>query len=296
MKNPTVRDALKSATRSLEAARIEDPASEAEFLLTHLLRIKRHELFTGPERVLTDAEAVALASFLARRAAGEPAQYITGETEFRGLAFRVTPDVLIPRPETELLVDTGLKAAALKATSGAHGNAPPVAVDLCTGSGCIAVSLARELPGWRVYATDISKAALAIARSNARSNGVAERVEFLEGDLFAPLAGVRAHLVLSNPPYVTAAQMEALQPEVAHWEPRGALYGGPDGLDFYRRIVREAPAHLFAGGSLLMELGFGEALAVRGLLEADGRYAEIEITKDFAGIERVVRAVAASTE
>lgn len=285
MKNPVVREALKRAVERLEAAGVPGPAAEAEFLLTHLLRIKRHELFLNPEKLLTNEEASTLDSFLNRRAAREPAQYITGETEFRGLAFGVTRAVLIPRPETELLVDEALKAAEQF-----KGKGTVTAIDLCAGSGCIAVSFAKELPESRVYATDVSKAALDVARGNAARNGVAEMIEFLEGDLFAPLAGVKAHLILSNPPYVTARDMELLEPEVAQWEPHAALYGGEDGLDFYRRIVSGAPAHLLPGGFLIMEIGWAQAPALRELLDKDGRFTEIEIRKDYAGIERVVRA------
>jgi len=282
-KNPTVREALKEAADKLTAAGLEDPAAEAEFLLTGLLGIKRHELFLHPQRELTGAEAAGLDEFIERRGRREPAQLITGECEFRGLAIRVTRDVLVPRPETELLVDEALKAAAhFKEETG------PVAIDLCAGSGCVAVSLAKEAPLWRVYATDISPAALAVAKENARVNGVADRVEFIEGDLFAPLAGIRGQIVLSNPPYVTAADMRRLPAEVALWEPAGALYGGPDGLHFYRRIAAEAHEHLAPGGFLIMEMGWGQAAAIKKLLEKDGRFTKIDIRKDYAGIERIV--------
>ncbi len=285
LKNPTVEEVLKNAVERLDAAGIDDPAVDAAFLLTHLLKLKRHELFLEPRRKLTHEEAATFEGFVERRAAREPAQYITGECEFRGLAMSVTADTLIPRPETELLVDEALAAAAWFADA-----APIVAVDLCTGSGCIAVSLASELAGCRVYATDNSTAALDVARANAVAHGVAENIEFLAGDLFTPLAGLKAHVIVSNPPYVPADELEKLEPEVGVWEPRSALLGGANGLDFYRKITHDAPAHLLPNGCLIMELGFGQAAAVRELVEKDGRYTDVWITKDYAGIERIVRA------
>ena len=285
MKNPTVREALKGAVEKLGDAGVDSPVQDAEFLITNLLKVKRHELFLNPERALTDAEAARFASFIERRGRREPAQLITGECEFRGLTFRVTGDVLIPRPETEILIDEALEKAAAF-----DGAAPHCAIDLCTGSGCIAVTFAKEAPRWHICATDISPAALKIASGNAEANGVAEKIKFLEGDLFAPLNGIKAGLILSNPPYITAADMKQLDPEVALWEPAGALYGGEDGLDFYRRIAAEAQNHLMPGGFLIMELGWGQAGAVRELLENEGHFTDITIRKDYAGIERVVAA------
>lgn len=281
----TVREALREAAQRLKEAGVDGADVEAEFLVTHLLKVKRHDLFLNPERRLTDAEARDLDSFIKRRCAHEPAQLITGECEFRSLTFRVTGDVLVPRPETELLVDEALRAAA-----SFKGAGPFTAIDLCTGSGCIAITFASVSPLWRVHATDISTAALKVAEENARDNGVGDRIKFAEGDLFAPLKGVKAHLVLSNPPYVTAADMKELEPEVALWEPAGALYGGEDGLDFYRRIIAEAPAHLAAGGFLILEIGWKQAKAVRELLDKTGRFTDIDIKKDYSGIERVVTA------
>lgn len=286
---PTVRAALKGAIERLGRAGVDSPVHDAEFLMTHLLKIKRHEMFLNPERALTETEAALFASFVERRSRREPAQLITGECEFRGLTFRVTGDVLIPRPETEILVDEALKKAAAFTDTAA-----PCAIDLCTGSGCIAVTFASEAPRWRVFAADISAVALAIARENAGANGVAGRIEFLEGDLFAPLRGARAHLILSNPPYVSDPEMTELEPEVARWEPAGALRGGPDGLDFYRRIVAGAAEHLLPGGYLILEIGWAQARAVRGLLEKEAVFTDVEVRKDYAGIERVVVARAAS--
>lgn len=287
MKNPTVREALKRAIERLEASGIPDAASEAEFLLTYLLKIKRHQIFIDPQRPLTESETAAFDSFIERRIRREPAQYITGETEFRGLAFKVTRDTLIPRPETELLVD-----AALDAASSLRGAETLTAVDLCTGSGCIAVSFAKEFQECRVLATDISGAALNVAKENAKKHGVSNRIEFIEGDLFTPLEGKKAHLhlILSNPPYVSDAEMKTLEPEVADWEPQAALRGGADGLLYYRRIIEGAPAHLLPNGRLIIEIGWGQAARIRELLDNSGRFTKISIIKDYAGVERVVTA------
>jgi release factor glutamine methyltransferase len=285
LKNPTVREALRSAIERLKASGIPDAESEAEFLLTHLLKIKRHQIFINPERPMAEGEAVAFDSFIERRLRREPAQYITGETEFRGLELKVTKDTLIPRPETELLVD-----AALNTASTFRDAKTLTVIDLCTGSGCIAISFTKEFKDCRVLATDVSGAALKVAKENAERHGVSDRVEFIEGDLFTPLEGKKAHLILSNPPYVSEAEMKALEPEIAHWEPHAALRGGEDGLFYYRRIIEGAPAHLLPNGSLIIEIGWGQAARIRELLGKSGLFTDISIGKDYGGVERVVTA------
>ncbi|MBI5491567.1 MAG: peptide chain release factor N(5)-glutamine methyltransferase [Deltaproteobacteria bacterium] len=281
-------EALDWAKETLKKNKAPDPEVEAEFLLSHVLDCKRHELYLSPRRVLSGDEEARLRSYMEKRARREPAQYIVGEAEFRGLRFKVTRATLIPRPETELLVDEALDAAGrLKAES-------LTAVDLCTGSGCIAVSLAKELARSIVYATDISEAALDVARENARANGVADRVRFLQGDLFGPLSGLgvegRAGLIISNPPYVSKKDMEDLAPEIKDYEPEAALYGGEDGLDFYRKIIAGSPAYLAPGGYLIMELGYGQAAEVKGLVSKTGAFTGPEIRKDYSGIDRVLKA------
>lgn len=283
----TVGEALSWGVERLSKRSIPDPANEAEYLLTHLLNCKRHELFLNSARPLAPEESLKFRGYIHRRSRREPAQYITGEVEFRGLNLKVTHATLIPRPETELVVDEALKAAA------AHGldKRKATIIDLCTGSGCMAVAAAKELPRAAVYATDISNEALTVAVGNALRNGVAGRVRFLNGDIFSPFmeAGmeVMADIILSNPPYVAKADFESLAPEVKDHEPADALYGGVDGLNFYRRIIKGAPEFLQPGGFLIMELGWGQSEKVRGLAEEDGSYRDIEIKKDYSGIDRI---------
>ncbi len=213
---------------------------------------------------------------LARRAAGEPLQYILGEQDFFGLRFRVDGRVLIPRPETEILCEKALDF--LRTRPGMK------ALDLCAGSGALAVTLALRCPDAEVWACDISPDALEVAGENARRFGAA--VRFAQGDLFAPLSGERFDLIVSNPPYVARSDLDKLQPEVRR-EPVLALDGGPDGLDFYRRIAREAPPHLHEGGRILLEVGAGQAEAVASMLAARN-FLPDEILRDLSGIPRVV--------
>lgn len=229
-----------------------------------------------------------------RRAAREPLQYILGRQEFMGLDFAVDPSVLVPRPETELLVEAALaylNELAVNRAASAAGDAM-LAADLGTGSGAIAVALAVGAPGLRVWATDISADAIAVAMANAARHGVADRIVFAIGDLFAPLPGElrgRLALVVSNPPYIASRELPELQAEVRR-EPRLALDGGPDGLAFYRRIVAEAPRWLRAGGLLALEIGAGQGVAVAGMVADHGAYADWTVQTDYAGHDRVVLA------
>lgn len=270
----------------LSAHRIEHARLDAELLLGHALGKDRawilvhmQDPFEGPGRRIYE-------SYIDRRAVREPLQYITGTQEFWGLPFSVTPAVLIPRPETELVVESAIRAGA--------ATAAPVIVDLCTGSGCIAVSLAREYPRVRIFATDRSGAALDIARRNARQNNVADRIRFLEGDLFEPLSEMdligRVDIIAANPPYIRSAELPALQPEVRDFEPEMALIAGPAGTEIAQRIINEAPAYLRSGGSLIMEMGMGQTEELRRIISAAGAYTEPEVLKDLAGIERVIAA------
>lgn len=280
-----IREALSLATKALAEAGVSDPLAEAEYLLAHILKCTRPGLFLEPARFLTDDEAAAFAASIERRKKREPAQYIAGDVDFRGHTIKVTRATLIPRPETELVVDEALEAAG-----GAQG---AVIVDLCTGSGCIAVSVAGELAGSRVYATDISPAALEVARENAVLNGVADRVEFFEGDLFAPLPRRlkgAVDIVISNPPYVPLSEMEGLAPEVRDFEPGTALFGGTDGLDFLEKIIEQAPGYLKKGGRLIMEIGHSQSEKVKEMAEKDGRYGGVALRKDYSGIERIFSA------
>lgn len=277
----TVADLRRLGLRLLSEAGIANARQEVVWLLERALETTGLRLqLDGDKAVSARARERALA-LLARRAQGEPLQYLLGSQDFCGLDFQVGPEVLIPRPETELLVEE-----AVKRLSGA----PPLVADVGTGSGCLAVALAHALPAARVYATDVSAAALAVARRNAARHGVTGRVTFFEGDLLAPLPQAellgRLAAVISNPPYIKDGEMAGLQREVTR-EPWMALAAGPDGLHFYRRFVQEAGDWLEPQGFLLVEVGQGQAGEVAAL--ARGRGWDVRQTvRDAAGIERVV--------
>ena len=256
---------------ALEEARASIPLREARLLLCHVLGLSLAALETHPERKVSSGDTASFRALVARRTAGEPIAYLMGHREFHGLDFRVTPDVLIPREETELLVELALEAKAARI------------LDLGTGSGCLAIAVAKSLPGAEVTAVDASAAALDVARGNAARHEVS--VRFLQGDWFAPLAGERFDLILANPPYVAEADPHLAQGDV-RFEPRGALAAGPQGLDDIRRIAAAAPVHLVPCGRLWLEHGYDQASAVAALLAAAG-FAAIEQRRDLAGILRV---------
>jgi release factor glutamine methyltransferase len=230
---------------------------------------------------LDEVEAQHFTALLERRRAGEPIQYITGETEFFGLPLRVTPDVLIPRPETEHVVEKAIAIAAQFPQ--------PRIVDVGAGSGAIAIALAHQLLQAGITATDISAPALAIAKENATRIGVADRIQFAEGDLLAPVAGETFDFVVSNPPYVAESDRAMLAVEVRDYEPATALFAGEDGLSIYRRLIPAAWTSLAPGGFLVVEIGYGQAESLRSLLSAHG-YEKIEFTPDLQGIPRVASA------
>lgn len=277
-----LRDWLEQAAARLRSGPHPERARlDAESLLLYLLGRDRAFLIAHGEEVLTAEDAARYSSLVDRRLHGEPIQYITGEAEFYGLPFRVTRDVLIPRPETEHAVEKVLQLAA-------QFQAPRI-VDAGAGSGAIAVALASKLPDAPITATDISPAALAVARENAVRNGVAERIRFIEADLLAPLAGQRYGIVVSNPPYVAESDRAALSIEVREFEPPLALFAGSDGLAVYRRLIPQAFAALAPGGWVVLEIGYGQDTAVRALLGESG-FGEIGFTADLQGIARVASA------
>ena len=254
---------------------------EARFLLEAVCGTKMQDLLLNPDRVLSEEEEASYRVLLEKRLRRIPVAYLLGEQEFMGLSFTVTPSVLIPRQDTELLVEEALR----EMTDGFR------ILDLCTGSGCILLSLLHYSNGSTGIGTDIDEGALEVAAGNANRLGLEDRVTFLQGDLFAPVRG-REHsfdLITANPPYIRTGDLGSLQPEVRNAEPRLALDGGEDGLSFYRRIAREAPFYLDLGGMLLMEIGCDQAEEVLGILEARGYY-EPEVYKDYGGNDRVVRA------
>lgn len=262
----------------LTAKGIENARLEAEWLLCAATGLDRVGLYLNFEKPLNPDELTAYRTMVARRGRREPLQHILGTQEFCGLEFQVSPEVLIPRHDTETLVNEALARA-----SGAR-----TVLDVGTGSGCIAVILARRLPGAKVTALDLSSAALEVARRNADHNGV--EIEFVHGSLLAPVAGRRFDLIVSNPPYIPSADIDQLQPEVRHGDPRCALDGGYDGLDVYRALIPGAVAGLNPGGWLLVEVGIGQAESVAELFRATDGYGGVIVAHDPGGIERVVGA------
>lgn len=285
----SIREALLQASSLLARHGAEEGRADAERLLMHLLGWDRSRLLLDWHEPFPAELAASWQTMLQRRAAGEPVQYITGEQEFLGLAFEVNPDVLIPRPETELLVE-----AVVRLAGALWQDAPFIAADIGTGSGAIAVSLAKRLPACRVLACDLSAKALATAGRNAARHGVADRVELLHGDLLAPLAaeGRAVQALVSNPPYVESGEIPRLARHVRDFEPRMALDGGADGLDFYRRIVGQLEALPSVPRLVAFETGMGQAGEVAAMLRRAGHWQDIEILRDYAGIERHVTAVA----
>jgi release factor glutamine methyltransferase len=278
----TLREALGHGTALLSAGPHPEKARlDAETLLLHHVGKNRAWLLGHYDDEFGGCRAVGYAVLIDRRAEGEPIQYILGECEFYGMPFRVTPGVLIPRPETELLVE---KSIALAASYDAQR-----IVDVGTGSGAIAVTLAHQLPSAQISATDISDAALAVARENAERNGVGARIQLVLGDLLTPVAGERFDLVVSNPPYVPAADRASLSVEVRDYEPELALFAGDDGLDIYRRLIPAAHSALTSGGFLALEIGYGQSDAIRDLLGA-AEFTQIEFTPDLQGIARIASA------
>jgi release factor glutamine methyltransferase len=276
---------VRWASRILARAGIESPRLEADALLSEVLCAPRHASYVEPDAALTPEASERFRAMVERRARREPIQYVIGRETFRGVELAVTPDVLIPRPETE-----GVVSAALDAISGRER---PVVADVGTGSGCIALAIAAARPDAVVYAVDRSSRALGVATGNATRLGLAGRVRFLEGDWFAPLVhqGARVDLVACNPPYVADGDYAGLQAEV-RFEPAQALLGGADGLRFYRRIAAGAREVLAPGGRIVVELGFGQADAVRAIAERAGLAVE-RVEADVNGIARVMTLVEA---
>jgi release factor glutamine methyltransferase len=248
----TVLEGIQRSTEFLARKGVESPRLQTELLLAEVLSLPRMRLYLSFERVLTEPEVERFRELIKRRGQREPLQYIVGSTSFCGFEIKVNPDVLIPRPETEMLAELGWKFL--------NERSEPVALDMGTGSGCLAITLAGNSAAARIYATDVSEKALDVARKNAADNGVADRLEFVHGDgLSAVRAGSQFDLIVSNPPYIAEAELATLAPEVREHEPREALNGGVDGLDFYRRLAAEGASHLKAGGKMMLEFGDGQS-------------------------------------
>ncbi len=270
---------------------IDSPRLNAELLLTHILRCPRLDLYLRFDQPLSAAEIASYRAVVRRRAGREPLQYICGFQEFWSLDFEVSPGVLIPRPETECLVEQAL--AFYKEGSVPGGDEPRV-LDLGTGTGVLAVCIAHEIKGARVWASDISRAALDQARGNARRHGVEKRIAWVQGDLFAPFQRLENgpfDLILANPPYVAEEDFSGLQPEVRDYEPRQALNGGPGGMEIARRILGRAPVFLSSGGRILVELDAEQMEEARETAVSAGAYAHMEVIHDYARRPRIFSAV-----
>ncbi len=279
----TIGALVQWAAGDFRARGIESPRLDAELLVAHALGTTRIQLIVDANRTLTGAELARLRELVKRRRSREPIAYILGTREFWGRPFRVDPRVLVPRPDTETLVE-----AALERTRGVSLSMR--ALDLCTGSGCVAISLARDRPTSCVFAADVSEDALAVARDNAARLG-AYNVAFRRGDLYGAVeAGVRFDVVTANPPYVPSGEIAGLQSDVRDFEPRLALDGGEDGLAIVRRVIAGAVPRLVSGGALAVEVGAGEAGAAAALFSAAG-FADVRVHLDYARIERVVSGV-----
>jgi release factor glutamine methyltransferase len=280
----TLGEVLVEARRLLEQAGIESAGQEACWIVEHVLRLPAHRVVAERDRLLSHAELVAARGLVERRVSREPLQYILGTQEFCGLEFDVNPAVLIPRPETELLVEYVAQRIPVERQA--------AIVDVCTGSGCIAVTIARLRPRARLISTDLSNTSLDVARHNATRHAVGEHITWLEGDLLGPLAGQelegRIDIIVSNPPYIAEADWATLQPEVRLFEPRDALVAGPQGTELHERLLQEAGHYLSPGGALIMEIGAGQARAIRRIVDQISGYRFHQLVYDAAGLGRVV--------
>jgi release factor glutamine methyltransferase len=282
----TIQKLLTWVTEYLTQKGVDSPRLSAELLLSNVLGLKRIELYTQYNKVVAQEQLDRLRDLVKRAGLHEPVAYLVGKTEFYSIEFELTPDCLIPRPETELLVQKSIDF--LRKRTG-----PQHVCDLCTGCGVIAVAIAKNVPDAKVVATDISEPALAVANRNIEKHKLAERIELRHGDLVDPLVPQldQFDLIACNPPYVSAAEYEALDKNVKDYEPRIALYAGQDGLDLYRKIVEKVSQFLKPDGILLLEIGYEQGPAVRDLLEQTGTFAQIRIDKDLQTHNRVVTAV-----
>jgi release factor glutamine methyltransferase len=276
----TIARVLAWATDDFRKRDNPSPRLDAELLLASAIGIDRVRLVIESARRLNDAELGLYRSLIQRRRAGEPVAYILGSREFYGISFSIDRRALVPRPDTETLVEVALDRTRARSMYGR-------ALDLCTGSGCVAIALARSRPTWRITASDISPEAASLAWENTRRNGAAFSLRVVTGDLYQPLAGERFELVTANPPYIPSAELASLAPDVRDFEPRLALDGGPDGLDVVRAVVAGAARHLEPNGVLAVEVGHDQAARVRELFEQAG-FCEVASRRDYGGHERVV--------
>lgn len=285
MESWTIQKLLNWITEFFTKKGVDSPRLSAELLLCHVLKLERIQLYTLYDRAVSKPELDALHALVKRGGEHEPVAYLVGRCEFYSLPLTITRDCLIPRPETELLVERAVNFLRKRP-------APQAVLDLCTGSGCIAAAIAKNVPEVQVTATDICESALAVAARNIEGFKLTERVRLLCGDLFDPVVkGLDApafDLIVSNPPYVSDAEYAALDKNVKAYEPKQALLAGVDGLDVYRRIVARAGEFLRSDGALMLEIGYAQGPAVKGLLEETGGYRSIRVEKDLSNNDRIV--------
>jgi release factor glutamine methyltransferase len=284
----TIQKLLSWVTEYFTGKGVDSPRLSAEWLLCYVLGLKRIELYTQFNKVVGQEQLSQLHELVKRAGAHEPIAYITGKKEFYSLEFEITKDCLIPRPETELLVERAIEFLRTR-------NGEQFICDLCTGSGCIAVAIARNFASCRIVATDISDAALTVAEKNVAKHGLMNRVKLLQGDLFEPvIAGLgpaKFDLIVSNPPYVSEPEYEKLAPNIKDFEPKSALTAGNDGLDIIKKIIADANQHLKPTGALMLEIGNEQGNAVRNLLETAGYFGDVKIDKDYSNLDRLAVAV-----
>ena len=287
--NPlSIRGALLWGAQVLSRAGIENHRLDSEVLLRHVLDMEKEQLYVNGDAPISAGQEAQFRELLLRRSLREPTAYITGHKEFWSLDFVVTLAVLIPRPETELLVEVALQCVRQLASG-----SPVKVLDIGTGGGALSVCLAKEQVALQIFAVDISHVALDVARLNAQRHGVADRIRFLPGDLFAPVKPLPEtfDLIVSNPPYIRTGELSMLAPEIREWEPTIALDGGADGIDSYRRIIGEGHRYLTPTGSIVLEIGADMASAVVDLFSRSGCYGPASVYQDCAGKDRVVAAM-----
>jgi release factor glutamine methyltransferase len=277
----TVLEAIQKSAEFLGKKSVESPRLQTELLLAHLLKMPRMKLYLNFERALSQQETDALRELVKRRGQREPLQHIIGSTSFCGYEIAVNRHALVPRPETELLAECGWNFLS---TINAQ---PSTVLDFGTGTGCIAVAVAAKCPAAKIFASDISAEALVLAKENVAKNKVSERIEFLHGDGFAALPQMQFDLIISNPPYIPTAEIETLQPEVKDFDPRAALDGGADGLDFYRMFAKQAKQFLKSDGKIMLEFGDGQSESIRQIFEAEKWIVEA-IKADYSQRERIL--------
>ena len=281
----TILRTLKWTARYFQEKGIEQPRPAAEILLAHVLHCARIDLYLRYDQPLNQVELSQFRTLIQRRSQREPVAYIVGQREFWSLAFKVTPDVLIPRPETERLVEIILEQYGPETRLDL--------LDLGVGSGAISVALSTERPGWRIWATDVSPQALAVAQGNARYHGRGDQIRLFAGNWFAPISerGVLFDIIVSNPPYISSVDMLTLEPEVRQYEPVLALDGGQQGTTCLGHLIDAAPAYLKPGGQLFLEIGFDQGPAVTELGQAGDAWDKVAIHKDYGHRDRVARLV-----